>query len=243
MKMKKFIRWIRPTVGIANESTRECWLEKALRSIPKGSRILDAGAGTQRYRKFCTHLNYVSQDFAEYDGKGDSAGLQTETFDYGKLDIVSDIISIPESDSSFDAILCVEVLEHVPDPILAIKEFARLLQPEGVLILTAPFCSLTHLAPYHFCTGFNKYWYEKHLNDNSFSIVEIVPNGNYFEYLAQEVYRVPFVSDRYSKHKPHWFEYFGMYLVQRMLRRFSRRESNSSEFLCYGYHILARKVK
>ena len=188
-------------------------------------------------------MHYVSQDFAEYDGKGDSTGLQMGPFDYGRLDIVSDIASIPEPDSSFDAILCVEVLEHVPDPTLVIKEFGRLLRPGGVLILTAPFCSLTHLAPYHFCTGFSKYWYEKHLNDNSFRIIEIVANGNFFEYLAQEVYRIPSVSGRYAKSKPHRFELFGMYLVQRMLRRFSNRDSSSSEFLCYGYHVLARNAK
>jgi len=241
MKIRNLVRSIRPAVGITNESMRERWLEMTLGSIPKGSRILDAGAGTQRYRKFCNHLNYVSQDFGEYDGKGDSAGLQTREFNYGKLDIVSDITSIPESDSSFDAIMCIEVLEHLPDPILAVKEFARLLKPNGYLILTAPFCSLTHFAPYHFSTGFNKYWYEKHLNDHNFSITEMTANGNFFEYLAQEIYRVPSISARYSKGKPHLFELLSIYIIQRMLLRFSNYDSNSSEFLCFGYHVLARR--
>lgn len=241
MKVRHLVRSMRPAVGIANESMRERWLEKTLGSIPQGSRILDAGAGTQLYRKFCAHLNYVSQDFGEYDGKGDSAGLQTGGFNYGHLDIVSDITSIPNPDSSFDAIMCIEVLEHLPDPIQAVREFARLLKPNGYLIVTAPFCSLTHFAPYHFSTGFNKYWYKKHLNDNNFSITEIIANGNFFEYLAQEIYRVPSVSDRYSKDKPHLFELLSMYIIQRMLLRFSNRDHNSSEFLCFGYHVLARK--
>ena len=241
MKIKNLVRSILPAVGITNESVRERWLEMILGSIPKGSRILDAGAGTQRYRKFCNHLSYVSQDFGGYDGKGDAAGLQTEEFNYGKLDIVSDITSIPEADSSFDAIMCVEVLEHLQDPTLAVKEFSRLLKPNGFLILTAPFCSLTHFAPYHFCTGFNKYWYEKHLNDNEFNITEITANGNFFEYLAQEVYRIPSISKRYSKGKPNVLELLSMYVIQRMLRRFSNHDSNSSEFLCFGYQVLARK--
>ena len=163
MGIRNLLKSVRPSVGISNESTRERWLEKALKSIPENSRILDAGAGTQQYRKFCKHLDYVSQDFGEYDGQGDSAGLQMGEFDYGKLDIVSDITSIPEPDSSFDSIMCIEVLEHLPDPVQAIKEFSRLIKPKGHLILTAPFCSLTHFAPYHFSTGFNRYWYEKHL--------------------------------------------------------------------------------
>jgi ubiquinone/menaquinone biosynthesis C-methylase UbiE len=241
MTIRNLVRSIRPAVGVTNESTRERWLETALGSIPKGSRILDAGAGTRRYRKFCSHLNYVSQDFGEYDGEGNSAGLQTGDFNYGELDIVSDITSIPESDSSFDAIMCIEVFEHLPDPVQAVKEFARLIKPSGYLVLTAPFCCLTHFAPYHFSTGFNKYWYEKHLHDNNFNITEIIANGNFYEYLAQEIYRVPFISRRYSKDKPHLLELPSMYVIQRMLKRFSNRDSNSSELLCFGYHVLARK--
>ncbi|MRR36812.1 SAM-dependent methyltransferase, partial [bacterium] len=146
--------------GTHNESTREDWLEQALREIPAGSRILDAGAGELRYRKFCCHLEYVSQDFAQYDGRGDTVGLHSGSWDQTKLDIVSDITAIPEPDGSFDAILCVEVLEHLPDPLAALREFARLLRSGGQLVVTAPFCSLTHLAPYFFSTGFSRYFYE-----------------------------------------------------------------------------------
>lgn len=237
-KLKKFI----PRVGSGNESTREFWLQKTLGSIHKGSRILDAGAGTQRYRKYCTHLRYVSQDFGEYDGHGDSAGLHAgKSFDYGKLDIVSDIAAIPEPDASFDAVMCIEVLEHLADPIQAIKEFARLLTPNGWLILTAPSCSLTHLAPYHFSTGFNKYWYMHHLPKNGFEIVEITPNGGWFEYVAQEIYRISYVAGRYSKDKPNLLEYLAMFITQKMLLRFSRRDTGSWELLCFGYQIVARK--
>jgi ubiquinone/menaquinone biosynthesis C-methylase UbiE len=220
---------------------RERWLKESLSSIPEGSRILDAGAGTQRYKRLCNHLIYVSQDFGEYDGKGSSVGIQREEFGYGRLDIVSDITTIPEPDSSFDAVMCIEVLEHLPDPILAIEEFTRLLRPNGYLILTAPFCSLTHYAPYHFSTGFNRYWYETHLSDSGFSIIQIRPNGNFFEYLAQEIYRIPSVADRYTRSKPGILDLLCIAVLQRMLLRFSRRDDNSSELLCFGYHVLAQK--
>ena len=36
-------------------------------------------------------LDYVSQDFAQYDGEGDTIGLQTGTWDQAQLDIISDI--------------------------------------------------------------------------------------------------------------------------------------------------------
>ena len=44
----------------------------------------------------------------------------------------------PLSDGSFDLILCVEVLEHVADVELATRELARLLAPNGQLVLTTP---------------------------------------------------------------------------------------------------------
>ena len=241
IRIGSFLKLLLPAVGRDNESSRETWLEDTLLMIPDNSRILDAGAGTQRYRKFCRHLKYVSQDFGNYDGKGDEAALQTGEFDYGKLDIVGDINSIPEPDASFDAILCVEVLEHLPDPVQAIKEFSRLLKPSGHLIITAPFCSLTHFAPYHFCSGFNTYWYERHLAEYGFKNIEITSNGNYFEFIAQEIYRILSIAGRYAESKPNPLELFSMFILQRMLLRFSKKDKGSSELLCFGYHLHARK--
>lgn len=227
--------------GTHNESTREAWLEQALREIPSGSRILDAGAGELRYRKFCSHLEYVSQDFAQYDGRGDAAGLHSGSWDQTRLDIVSDITAIPEPDGSFDAILCVEVLEHLPDPLAALREFARLLRSGGQLVVTAPFCSLTHLAPYFFSTGFSRYFYETHLPAQGFELVEITQNGSYFEYLAQELRRLPPMARRYTGGGPGLVGKGLIFLLLAMLARLSRRDSGSNELLCFGCHVRAVK--
>ena len=39
-----------------------------------------------------------------------------------------DITAIPHPDDSFDAILCIHVLEHVPDDRAAMRELARVLK-------------------------------------------------------------------------------------------------------------------
>lgn len=229
------------TVGTRNQYNREVWLEKTLKQIPAGSRILDAGAGERQYERFCTHLNYVAQDFAHYDGKGNGVGLQMESWDQSNLDIISDIAAIPEPDASFDAIMCVEVFEHLTEPIKAIQEFARLLKPGGHLILTAPFCSLTHFSPYHFYTGFNRYFYETHLPANGFEIIDLQENGNFFEYLAQEVGRISWMAERYAKGRPNFLEFLAMRLCLFMLDHFSKKDQGSSEVLHFGYHVHAVK--
>jgi len=180
-----------------NEENRQGWLKKTPSGLPQGARILDAGAGELRNRPLCGHLSYVSQDFCRYQGAGDGKGLQTGSWDTNRIDLVCDITAIPEPDAAFDAILCSEVLEHVPDPTKAIHEFARLLRPGGKMILTAPFASLVHFAPYHYCTGFSRYWYEHHLTQCGFRIEELTPNGDWFAYCRQELARLGSMARHY----------------------------------------------
>lgn len=229
------------SVGTKNEETRKSWIEKTLKRIPAGGRILDAGAGEQKFRKFCSHLEYVSQDFAQYDGRGDQRGLQTGSWNQTGLHIVSDIAAIPEPDGTFDAVMCIEVFEHLPEPILAIKEFSRLLKPGGTLIITAPFCSLTHFAPFHFYTGFNRYFYKKHLAEHGFVIDELVENGNFFEFLAQELRRTPEVASTYTKGSTTRLERLATRIVLKMLGRLSASDSGSRELLHFGCFVRATR--
>jgi hypothetical protein len=52
-----------------NELNRQAWLKQTLTSLPAGSRILDASAGELKNRQHCGHLEYVSQDFCQYEGQ------------------------------------------------------------------------------------------------------------------------------------------------------------------------------
>ncbi len=227
--------------GTQNEHRREEWIRKTIEQLPGGLRILDAGAGEQGHKKLCQHLEYVSQDFAEYDGQGDSRGLQMGQWNYSKLDIISDITRIPEPNSSFDAILCSEVFEHIPKPIEALKEFHRLLKTDGILILTAPFCSLTHFSPYHYYSGYNRGFYEMILPEIGFEITEILSNGSFFEYLAQEILRLPQIASKYSGVKMGRLYRLAAAHVLRCLSKCSSTDKASDEILCFGYHVRASK--
>ena len=224
---------------ITNEERRINWVSNVLKNLTPGLKLLDAGAGEQQYKKYCTHLEYVSQDFAAYNPQTVKDGLQMTQWEYGKLDIISDITAIPVGDGSFDVVLCTEVFEHIPDPLAALKEFSRVLKPGGKLILTAPFCSMTHFAPFHFYSGFNRYFYQHHLPLNGFQISDIIASGNYYTYMSQELARLPHVINDGGKIKLSWIQKRMMHMIKLICDREAESDNKTQDLMCFGYHIIA----
>lgn len=225
-----------------NVSNKDKWIREQLSAIPKGAKILDSGAGEGKWRKSCAHLQYVSQDFCQYDAVKDTTLLKQD-WNYNKIDIVSDITSIPVGDGEFDAVLCTEVLEHVPNPNKAVEELCRVLKPGGTIIITAPFCSLTHMAPFHFCTGFSKFWYENVLGDCGVDIKECISNGNYFDYIKQEVTRLPYASKQYTGSCSLFFKILCGLVAHVLLKKSLKASESSSELLCFGFFVKGIKKK
>tara|TARA_B100001564_G_C20618205_1_gene660991 strand:- start:635 stop:1408 length:774 start_codon:yes stop_codon:yes gene_type:complete len=158
-----------------NRMRRDKWLINKAKNIPSGSKVLDVGAGGCPHRKKFNHCEYFSHDFAQLS----DVQIQNQ-MGYGRIDFVSDILNIPVPDKSYDVILCTEVIEHIPDPISAIKEISRILKPGGTLFITAPLQSGLHQEPYHFYGGYTKYWYQKFLTENNFSEINVEPNGSLY---------------------------------------------------------------
>lgn len=52
------------------------------------------------------------------------------------VDVVGDANEIPLGDETFDLVICTEMLEHDEFPEKSFAEIARVLRPDGVLILT-----------------------------------------------------------------------------------------------------------
>lgn len=158
-----------------NRKRRDKWMINQANNITQGSKVLDVGAGGCPHRKLFSHCEYFTQDFVQLSGEQ----IQNQ-MGYGKIDFVSDILNIPVPDKSYDVILCTEVIEHIPDPISAIKEISRILKPGGTLLITAPLQSGLHQEPYHFYGGYTKYWYQKFLSENDFSEINIEANGSLY---------------------------------------------------------------
>lgn len=166
-----------------NQVQRDRWVASQAARVPAGSRVLDVGAGSAPYRKAFAHCEYQSQDFAQL--KPD----QLRYRGYGAIDYVCDASAIPVPDASFDAVLCTEMLEHVPEPIRVVRELARILKPEGLLILTAPLGSGIHQEPFHFYGGYTPYWYRRFLPEAGFDRIQIEPNAGSLRFYGQESIR------------------------------------------------------
>jgi len=145
---------------------------------------LDAGAGTQKYRPHCSHLNYTSQDLGEYDGKGDNIGHQSGSWDTTNIDIISDICSIPVPDASFDAVICTDVLEHVPNVNLALRELDRVVRPGGKILITVPNQCDAHQTPFFYSGGYASYLFKYMFPKHN---VTVEYESGYFETVDQKI--------------------------------------------------------
>ena len=226
------------------------WRNKLIDLIPKKNQninIADLGCGLgDKALRLIKNINKQFSKLYLIDYAVNSTKIFEDIYKDNKvrifhLDVLSALNKI--EDNSLDVILCVEVIEHVENPLLVFKEFSRLLKKDGKLILTAPFNSLTHYAPYHYSTGFSKYYYEKHLPEYGFQIIELKSNGNYFEYFAQETRRLSLVSKQYSNVKvlSPLFYLSRLYFLN-YLKRQSKKDSNSDDLLCFGYNLLIKKL-
>lgn len=164
-----------------NEVGRDRWVALQAATLPNGASILDVGSCL--YRSLFSHCDYRTQDFCQLKSE------QSRLGGYGAIDYVCDITRIPAPEDSFDAVLCTEVLEHLHDPVSAIKEIARILKPGGKLFLTAPLGSGIHQEPFHFYGGFTPFWYKKFLSEAGFSDISIESNRGFFKYFSQEAIR------------------------------------------------------
>ncbi len=145
----------------------------AAASLPAGSSIADVGAGLAPFRELFSHVRYLTVDRAE-SPHGDESDF----------DIVASAEAIPLEGASLDAILCTQVLEHLPEPAEALKEFFRLLKPDGKLFLTAPLVWEEHEKPHDY------FRYTRsglaHLLDRAgFRSIEITGRTDCFSTLAQ----------------------------------------------------------
>jgi SAM-dependent methyltransferase len=149
------------------------FLQHAASELAQGATILDIGAGDAPYRELFGNADYKTCD---WDRSIYSPGRPP--------DIVAPADNVPLPDSSLDAIVSTQVLEHVAEPGLVLEEFYRLLKPKGHLYVTTPLVWYLHEQPHDY------YRYTSHglrylLNRAGFVNIEIAPMNDAFSTISQ----------------------------------------------------------
>jgi len=94
-----------------------------------GLEVLDVGCGDRPYERLLRGAERV----VGFDMPGNA-----------HADLHGSIDALPVEDASFDVVLCLQVLEHVPDPAAAVRELRRVVRPGGRVLAS------THgIYPYH----------------------------------------------------------------------------------------------
>lgn len=109
------------------------YVEAALaRLLPRGARLLDVGAGSGALAARLAAAGYdvVAADLETDDYRASAPLVQ---WDAAAAELPDTL-----AHESFDGVCAVEVLEHVENPLQALRNFRALLKPGGLLLATTP---------------------------------------------------------------------------------------------------------
>jgi SAM-dependent methyltransferase len=106
--------------------------------VPAGASVLDLGCGTGDLARYLARAGLlvtgcdISMEMLQRAARADPAG----TVAWAALDPAWRIL--PFADGAFDVIVVSSVLEYVEEPIVVLRECARVLQSGGTLLCTIP---------------------------------------------------------------------------------------------------------
>jgi SAM-dependent methyltransferase len=161
-------KWFSPTMYAVHQTIVPAILKRA-----RGN-VIDVGCGDMPFK------NVIVQVADRYDTIDVERRVPEVTF-------TSDIHDMKVlADGSYDTAICLEVIEHVPDPFRALRELARVVKPGGYLILSAPHLSRLHEEPHDYYR-YTKYGLHRAITDAGFEVETIAPSGGLFSFLGHQV--------------------------------------------------------
>jgi SAM-dependent methyltransferase len=134
-------------------------------------RVVDLGCGTAQYK---TDISSVADEYIGID-------WENSLHDQSQVDIFANLCeTLPLESRCADTVVSFQVLEHLPEPYIFLKEAYRILQPGGKIIITAPFMWHVHEAPYDYYR-FTRYGLQYLLNKAGFIDIAINENTGYWQ--------------------------------------------------------------
>jgi len=141
--------------------------------------------------------------------------------------------------SSFDTVLCTDVLEHIYRPELLFSEMARILKPNGHLILTVPFLYWIHDSP-HDHHRYTDHKLKEFCINNNLEVVHLSAYGGLPEIIYDLIHKgYGFYNFPLKKVFYFFWNRIGYFLSN---RKFVKRLSlNSRNTFPMGYVLVASK--
>ena len=139
--------------------------------------LVDVGCGDMPYRSLFTDAGGAVQVYI---------GLDVDNALHRKPDLQWNGTTIPLADKTADCILATEVLEHLPDPGIVLKEICRVLRPGGAFFFTTPFIWPLHEVP-NDQYRFTPFSLGRHLWEAGFTEIDVKPLGGWNSALAQMI--------------------------------------------------------
>ncbi|WP_210324170.1 class I SAM-dependent methyltransferase [Azorhizobium oxalatiphilum] len=140
--------------------------------------VLDVGAGQAPWTGMLgPDARYMGVDIEKADAFGMMRVPGVVYYDGGRL---------PMDDGSFDTLMCVEVLEHVPDPEALLADMHRVLKPGGRLLLTVPWSARVHHIPHDY-SRFTRFGLASRMAAAGFVDVEVQERGNDIAAIANKL--------------------------------------------------------
>lgn len=136
------------------------------RTIAPDAAILDVGAGECKYGALLPGRSYVGTDLV----------FSSSRHDFSLIDVISEASNLPFRSGTFDVVLNMVVMEHVPDPGRVVAEMARVLKPDGKIYALIPLVRPEHLQPYDF-QRFTRFGITRLLERNGFKVDCIEPSN------------------------------------------------------------------
>lgn len=188
---------------------------------------MDAGAG-----EYCRYEGLVKYD------KRISVDLDKEK----NPDYVADLVKLPLDDNFIDSILCTQVLGDVKDPLVVLKEFARVLKPGGCLLLTEALINELHDEPNDYWR-FTLYSMRYLMGQAGFVVENIDRRGGFFASRAQNNIRYLINKyDLYNKKHIAWLRLLIKIYGRWSIWRDKRDRSDVGKSFPIGWAVFAKKV-
>lgn len=205
-------------------------------SLPDGGLILDLGGNRIAKRGLF--------DIERCDLRVIYANLSTAK----RPHVQAEAEHLPFMAGRFDAVICSELLEHVPEPPAVLSEIHRVLRQEGTLLICVPFMNRIHGDPHDYGRYTDYYWLRT-LQDLGFGEIFVEKQGLFWSVLADMLRELATVKPKPPRIQPPWLGRFLSYALGAGRRkavewdnRLASKENHSLNGFTTGFGIRAKKV-